>query len=69
MWIPVKAAVRRCLNNNTALQKGNNFSSEKELAKKYHVMSIPTVVVIKDGQLVDRSVGVKAKEELKAMIK
>ena len=33
MWIPVKAAVRRCLNNNTALQKGNNFSSEKELAK------------------------------------
>ena len=33
MWIPVKAAVRRGLNNITALQKGNNFSSEKELAK------------------------------------
>ena len=46
-----------------------NVDEEKELAKKYHVMSIPTVVVIKDGQLVDRSVGVKAKEELKAMIK
>ncbi len=46
-----------------------NVDEEKELAKKYHVMSIPTVVVIKDGQLVDRSVGVKEKEELKAMIK
>ena len=46
-----------------------NVDEEKELAKKYPVMSIPTVVVIKDGQLVDRSVGVKAKEELKAMIK
>ena len=46
-----------------------NVDEEKDLAKKYHVMSIPTVVVIKDGQLVDRSVGVKSKEELKAMIK
>lgn len=46
-----------------------NVDEEKDLAKKYHVMSIPTVVVIKDGQLVDRSVGVKSKEELKGMIK
>lgn len=46
-----------------------NVDEEKELAKKYHVMSIPTVVLIKDGQVVDRSVGVKSKEELKAMIK
>lgn len=46
-----------------------NVDEEKELAKKYHVMSIPTVVLIKEGQVVDRSVGVKSKEELKAMIK
>ena len=72
------------INTNNLKEILNNFNSKyinimpyinavnersKELAKKYHVMSIPTVVVIKDGQLVDRSVGVKAKEELKAMIK
>lgn len=37
---------------------------EFELARKYRIMSLPTVVVVKDGQVVRRSVGVMPKSEV-----
>jgi thioredoxin 1 len=45
-----------------------NVDEERELAKKYRVFSIPTLVVIKDGQAVNKSVGVKSREEILAML-
>ena len=45
-----------------------NVDEERELAKKYRVFSIPTRVVIKDGQAVNKSVGVKSREEILAML-
>ena len=45
-----------------------NVDEERELAKRYRIFSIPTVVVIKDGQVVNKSVGVQSKEELLAML-
>ena len=45
-----------------------NVDEERELAKKYKVFSIPTLVVIKDGQPVNKSVGVKSREEILAML-
>lgn len=39
-----------------------------ELAREYHVMSIPMFMAFKDGQVVKRDVGAKSKEELLAMI-
>ena len=45
-----------------------NVDEEQELAKKYKVFSIPTLVVIKDGQPVNKSVGVKSREEILAML-
>ena len=45
-----------------------NVDEERELAKKYRVFSIPTLVVIKDGQPVNKSVGVKSREEILAML-
>ena len=45
-----------------------NVDEERELAKKYRVFSIPTVVVIKDGQVVQKSVGFQSREELLAML-
>lgn len=35
-----------------------------ELAEKYDVMSIPTIVIIKDGQLVKEFIGLTPKEEI-----
>ncbi|MEG0363993.1 MAG: thioredoxin [Erysipelotrichales bacterium] len=37
-------------------------------AQKYNVMSIPTLIVFKDGQPVDVQVGFAAKEQIEAMI-
>ena len=36
-----------------------NVDEEPELARRFGVMSIPTVVVLKNGQVVERLVGVR----------
>ncbi|MBR2936982.1 MAG: thioredoxin [Oscillospiraceae bacterium] len=45
-----------------------NVDEEPELAAKYQVMSIPTLVVIKDGQVVNQSLGAKPKAQILAML-
>ena len=45
-----------------------NVDEERELAKKYRIFSIPTLVVIKNGQAVNKSVGVKSREAILAML-
>ncbi len=40
-----------------------NVDDENELARKYRVMSIPTILFFKNGDVVDKSVGLKAKSE------
>ena len=41
-----------------------NVDENGELANRYGVMSIPTILLFKDGQLVDKIVGLRPKEEL-----
>ncbi len=45
-----------------------NVDEEQDLAMQYNVMSIPTVIVVKNGQEVGRSVGVKPKSALLKML-
>lgn len=45
-----------------------NVDEQQELAAKYKVMTIPTLIVVKDGKEVSRSVGVKPKDEILKMI-
>ncbi len=40
-----------------------DIDSERELTETYHVQSIPTVILFKDGQPVERWRGVQPKEE------
>ena len=40
------------------------MDEEQELAARYRVMSIPTLIIFKDGKEVDRMVGVQSKEVL-----
>lgn len=42
-----------------------NVDENPALAQQFRVMSIPTLVVIKDGKPVEMMVGVKQKDELK----
>lgn len=46
-----------------------NVDNAQDLAMKYQVMSIPTLVVIKDGREVNRSVGLIDKSEVVSLIK
>ena len=46
-----------------------NVDNAQELAVKYQIMSIPTLVVVKGGNEVTRSVGVISKTEMLEMIK
>jgi thioredoxin 1 len=45
-----------------------NFDQNPELAKRYDIKSLPSLLVFKDGQVVDRHVGAADKARLKAML-
>lgn len=46
-----------------------NVDNNQDLAVKYGIVSIPTLVAIKNGEEVNRMVGVASKSEIEAMIK
>ena len=46
-----------------------NVDENEELAMRFKIMSIPALVVFKDGQEVNRSVGVIPKEQILELIK
>ena len=45
-----------------------NVDDESSLASEYGVMSIPTLVVFKEGKVVKQSIGAKPKSQILAMI-
>lgn len=46
-----------------------NVDAEKALAQKFGIMSIPTVVVVKNGEVKNRSIGVTGKSAIMDMLK
>lgn len=46
-----------------------DVDSEMELAKRYRVMSIPTLLVFREGELASRAVGLQDIEKLREMVK
>lgn len=44
-----------------------NVDEQGELAQQFGVMSIPTVVAMKDGKILEQAVGVRPKEAILAM--
>lgn len=45
-----------------------NVDEQPELARQFRVMSIPTLVVMKDGKVVNRDSGAKSKRAILAML-
>ena len=45
-----------------------NVDDEQELAVRFKVMSIPTLLVFKDGKVVNQSLGAKPKSAILAML-
>ena len=45
-----------------------NADENQELVNRFHIMSIPTLLVFKNGELVNKSVGLISKDEVKALL-
>ena len=45
-----------------------NIDEQPELASRYRIMTIPTLMVLKDGHIIEQSVGAKPKHQILAMI-
>ena len=45
-----------------------NVDEQPELAESFRVMSIPTLIVMQDGEIVEQKVGVQNKEAILKML-
>ena len=54
-------------DDNVAIVKVN-VEQNTDLAKSYGVRSIPTIVYIKEGEVVNQTVGIKSQAEIEAII-
>ena len=45
-----------------------NVDDNREIAAQYGIMSIPTLLIFKNGEIVDKHVGVASKSDLKKKI-
>ena len=45
-----------------------NVDEQPELAQQFRIISIPTLVVMKDGQIANKAVGAMPKEEILALL-
>ena len=61
--------IEEVAREQTAVKVGKvNVDSEPELARQYRIMSIPTLMVFRGGEMVRREVGGRSKEEILEMI-
>ena len=62
--------IEEIANENPDIAVGKiNVDEESELAAEYGVYSIPTLAVIKNGELVSKSVGAKPKAAILSLVK
>ena len=54
--------------NDSVVVAKINVDNEPDLAMKFGVMSIPTLVVMKNGEEVNRATGARAKPQILAML-
>ncbi|MBO9600139.1 MAG: thioredoxin [Cohnella sp.] len=67
MQLPIVEELSSELQGKATIAKVN-VDEEPELASQFGVMSIPTLILFKDGQPVDKLVGLQSKAALQAKI-
>ncbi|MCD9022216.1 thioredoxin [Cohnella silvisoli] len=67
MQLPIVEELSEELKGTATIAKVN-VDEEPELASQFGVMSIPTLILFKDGQPVDKLVGLQSKASLQAKI-
>lgn len=62
--------IEQIANENDTIKVGKvNVDDEPDLAQKYGIVSIPTVILFKNGEAAKTSMGFVPKETLEAMFK
>ena len=56
------------ISNDVTVYKVNT-DDEEELSREYGIMSIPCVIAFKNGKEINRSIGLKSKEDILSMVK
>ena len=65
----VSPVVDEIAEENSDVKVGKvNVDEQRELAAQFNVMSIPTLVVIKNGKIVNQMVGARPKVQIAAML-
>ena len=68
MLAPVVDEVSSAHADSLTVAKVNVYDCP-DLARKFGIMSIPTLILFKDGQIVDKRIGYQAKEQLEEMVR
>ena len=64
----IEELVKEYENDNKVKIFKLNIDEEAELAERFEVMSIPTLILFKNGEKIEQTTGAKSKEELKELI-
>lgn len=65
----ISPIIEELAGNRNDIKVGKiNVDKQPELATQFNVMSIPTLVVIKNGKITNQSVGYKSKEQIEAIL-
>lgn len=66
MVLPI---VEQIAEENPHIKVGKvNVDEQPELASQFQVVSIPSLFVLKDGKIINQSLGAKPKEQILAML-
>lgn len=69
MMAPVIDELTEEMKNDNGLKIGKlNVDENQGTAEKYGIMSIPTLIVFKDGKIAEQLAGFRGKDELKEII-
>ena len=63
-----KGGVNDTLASTLGFENALPFADEGELSIRHGVMSIPTLIVFKNGEIVNKSIGLVSKEEILALL-
>ncbi len=56
-------------SQNTIKVAKVNVDEEMELAQRYGIMAIPTLIAFRDGQVINKKTGLSSAEEIEAMFR